>query len=86
MCKFTFNHNTVLVLVSHLLLPRLSPISLNTCHGHFFFSQITEKNRELGAAQSEIKALKATEAQKDKALEEVTALIISNHSNLHIPN
>ncbi|TYK12986.1 microtubule-associated protein 70-5 [Cucumis melo var. makuwa] len=30
-----------------------------------------EKNRELGAARSEIKALKATEAQKDKALEEL---------------
>lgn len=39
----------------------------------FFFSKFTEKNKELGAARSEIKALKATEAQKDKALEEVTA-------------
>ncbi|XP_038882407.1 microtubule-associated protein 70-5 isoform X2 [Benincasa hispida] len=32
---------------------------------------LSEKNRELGAAHSEIKALKATEAQKDKALEEL---------------
>ncbi|XP_050944627.1 microtubule-associated protein 70-5 [Cucumis melo] len=32
---------------------------------------LSEKNRELGAARSEIKALKATEAQKDKALEEL---------------
>ncbi|CAK9320856.1 unnamed protein product [Citrullus colocynthis] len=32
---------------------------------------LSEKNKELGAARSEIKALKATEAQKDKALEEL---------------
>ncbi|XP_022949878.1 microtubule-associated protein 70-5 isoform X2 [Cucurbita moschata] len=32
---------------------------------------LAEKNRELGAAHSEIKALKATEAKKDKALEEL---------------
>ncbi|XP_023544721.1 microtubule-associated protein 70-5 isoform X2 [Cucurbita pepo subsp. pepo] len=32
---------------------------------------VAEKNRELGAAHSEIKALKATEAKKDKALEEL---------------
>lgn len=32
---------------------------------------IPEKERELGAAQAEIKALRATEALKDKAIEEV---------------
>ncbi|OIT05742.1 PREDICTED: microtubule-associated protein 70-5-like [Nicotiana attenuata] len=34
-------------------------------------NQLKEKDRELGAAQSEIKALKATEVLKDKALEEL---------------
>ncbi|KAJ8526212.1 hypothetical protein K7X08_028689 [Anisodus acutangulus] len=34
-------------------------------------NQLKEKDRELGAAQSEIKALKATDALKDKALEEL---------------
>ena len=32
---------------------------------------IPEKDREFGAAQAEIKALRATEALKDKAIEEV---------------
>lgn len=32
---------------------------------------VSEKDRELGAAQGEIKGLKATEVLKDKALEEV---------------
>lgn len=39
---------------------------LNNLH-----NQIKDKDRELGAAQSEIKALKATDALKDKALEEL---------------
>ncbi|PHT30905.1 hypothetical protein CQW23_27242 [Capsicum baccatum] len=34
-------------------------------------NQLKEKNRELGSAQSEIKALKATDTLKDKALEEL---------------
>ncbi|KAK4371552.1 hypothetical protein RND71_011027 [Anisodus tanguticus] len=34
-------------------------------------NQLKEKDRELGAAQSEIKGLKATEVLKDKALEEL---------------
>ncbi|XP_060186458.1 microtubule-associated protein 70-5-like [Lycium barbarum] len=34
-------------------------------------NQLKEKDRELGAAQSEIKALKATDVLKDKALEEL---------------
>ncbi|KAK4369684.1 hypothetical protein RND71_009159 [Anisodus tanguticus] len=34
-------------------------------------NQLKEKDRELGAAQSEIKALKATDALKDKTLEEL---------------
>ncbi|XP_004250289.1 microtubule-associated protein 70-5 [Solanum lycopersicum] len=34
-------------------------------------NQLKEKDRELGAAQSEIKALKATDTLKDKALEEL---------------
>lgn len=37
----------------------------------FFFYQIAEKERELGVAQGEIKSLRATEALKDKAVEEV---------------
>nr|XP_016511567.1 PREDICTED: microtubule-associated protein 70-5-like [Nicotiana tabacum] len=46
----------------------LDPVifELNSLH-----NQLKEKNRELGAAQSEIKALKATEVLKDKALEEL---------------
>ena len=36
-----------------------------------FFIIVSEKGRELGAAQGEIKALRATEALKDKAIEEV---------------
>ncbi|XP_070030242.1 microtubule-associated protein 70-5-like [Nicotiana sylvestris] len=39
---------------------------LNSLH-----NQLKEKKRELGAAQSEIKALKATDVLKDKALEEL---------------
>ena len=35
------------------------------------FFVITDKERELGKAQCEIRALRATEALKDKALEEV---------------
>lgn len=38
----------------------------------FFFIIVAEKERELGAAQGEIKALRATEALKDKAIEEVS--------------
>jgi hypothetical protein len=38
----------------------------------FFFIIVSEKGRELGAAQGEIKALRATEALKDKAIEEVS--------------
>ncbi|XWS15451.1 hypothetical protein CRYUN_Cryun34aG0002100 [Craigia yunnanensis] len=34
-------------------------------------NQLKEKDRELGAAQAEIKALRATEALKDKAIEEL---------------
>ncbi|KAM3201714.1 microtubule-associated protein 70-5 [Capsicum annuum] len=34
-------------------------------------NQLKEKNREVGSAQSEIKALKATDTLKDKALEEL---------------
>ncbi|CAN4126990.1 unnamed protein product [Withania somnifera] len=39
---------------------------LNSLH-----NQLRDKDRELGATQSEIKALKATDALKDKALEEL---------------
>lgn len=38
------------------------------------FRVVAEKERELGRAQSEIRALRATEALKDKALEEVIFL------------
>ncbi|KGN49039.1 microtubule-associated protein 70-5 [Cucumis sativus] len=41
-------------------------LELNRLH-----NLLSEKNRELGTARCEIKALKATEAQKDKALEEL---------------
>ncbi|MCD7447626.1 hypothetical protein HAX54_032244 [Datura stramonium] len=34
-------------------------------------NQLKEKDRELGAALSEVKALKATEVLKDRALEEL---------------
>jgi hypothetical protein len=36
-----------------------------------FFDIISERERELGSAQGEIKAFRATEALKDKAIEEV---------------
>ncbi|OIT37229.1 microtubule-associated protein 70-5 [Nicotiana attenuata] len=48
----------------HFLDPLI--FELNSLH-----NQLKEKNRELGAAQSEIKALKATDVLKDKALEEL---------------
>ena len=38
---------------------------------HIFFFPFAEKERELGVAHGEIKSLKATEALKDKAVEEV---------------
>lgn len=38
------------------------------------FRVVAEKEREVGRAQSEIRALRATEALKDKALEEVIFL------------
>jgi hypothetical protein len=37
-----------------------------------------EKVKELATSQGEIKALRATEAQKDKAIEEVTSLYLEN--------
>ncbi|CAN4114626.1 unnamed protein product [Withania somnifera] len=38
-------------------------------------NQLKDKDRELGTAQSEIKALKATDALKDKALEELGSIV-----------
>ncbi|KAL6990637.1 hypothetical protein U1Q18_008755, partial [Sarracenia purpurea var. burkii] len=35
-------------------------------------NQLKEKDRELGVAQNEIKALRSTEVLKDKAIEELT--------------
>jgi hypothetical protein len=51
--------------------------------------ECSEKDRELGAAQGEIKALRATEALKDKAVEEVIknhmqTLSLSFHTSMHI--
>ena len=40
-------------------------------HWYTFFFPFAEKERELGVAHGEIKSLKATEALKDKAVEEV---------------
>lgn len=46
-----------------------------TCHA-ILLDIIPERDRELGAAQAEIKALRATEALKDKAIHEVLKLRI----------
>ena len=56
---------------------------------HFFilFPHFAEKERELGVVQSEIKSLRTTEAQKDKALEEVQLRVkCSNLIHLFIHN
>lgn len=46
---------------------------------------VTEKDRELGIAHGEMKALKATEVLKDKAVEEVPILTYGLVKNsLHI--
>ncbi|KAF7841932.1 microtubule-associated protein 70-5 [Senna tora] len=44
---------------------------------------IAEKDRELATSQGEIKALRVTEALKDKAIEEVFSLSVVNHITYH---
>lgn len=44
---------------------------INTLHDSNFFDIIAEKDRKFGVAQGEIKALRATNVQKEKAIEEV---------------
>ncbi|KAG6416432.1 hypothetical protein SASPL_123862 [Salvia splendens] len=47
-------------------------------------NQLKEKERELGKAQSEIRALRATEALKDKALEELGSEVKRLEENLRL--
>lgn len=44
------------------------------------FDTVAEKDRQLGAAQGEIKALRATEVLKDKAIEEVLRISMQANS------
>ncbi|XVF28053.1 hypothetical protein REPUB_Repub14bG0162400 [Reevesia pubescens] len=61
-------HEELLAGGEELCLAHPDPVVLELTR---FQNQLKEKERELGTAQAEIKALRATEALKDKAIEEI---------------
>lgn len=76
------------IIIAILTLP--ATISISLCYNLvlILYSQtkdciVVERERELGKAQSEIRALRATDALKDKAVEEVRHFSLLTYAIMH---